>query len=197
MTVVTGLIVSPWSERIYKYSEWSNPPRRKHIRVKQIEVCIDVYSRSVWAGRYENGSRFPTGFDICPSRGQLGASFTKGATRDTPLPPSSRHQSWEHHFGRVVDFLCFPQDFSFRPSTCSEEDTSFGDHISISNHANHLCELINFYTWNIIISQETTDGWVAQLYARKVRATGVAFLCGFDRFKRGNRKRTVPRSVQP
>lgn len=62
-----------------------------------------------------NGSRFPTGFDICPSREQGSRRLDRGgcrSARDTPLY-LARHQSWEHRFGRVVDFLYFPQDLRF------------------------------------------------------------------------------------
>lgn len=56
-------------------------------------------------------SWFPTGFDICP-RPIRRAPPSRGVPRGTPHPRAHRHQSWEHHFQRVVDFLCFPQDLT-------------------------------------------------------------------------------------
>lgn len=51
------------------------------------------------------------GFDICP-RPIRRAPPSRGVPCGTPHPRAHRHQSWEHHFQRVVDFLCFPQDLS-------------------------------------------------------------------------------------
>lgn len=61
---------------------------------------------------------FPQGSTSAPGPIRR-APPSRGVPRGTPHPRARRHQSWEHHFQRVVDFLCFPQDLRARSSTCS------------------------------------------------------------------------------